>query len=141
MDSVVVLSPSAPRVCGPSSRNQVHIVSVIEAPEETFVDNNLSVGDADVIASAGNKVTGAAVFTSCTVLGCDRGHPEEHWTSTPPSWSLVSLARYTCTRAHTGSAPPTGTKRHRPDLEPANDELCADIGGSHSFRIMLIFIL
>lgn len=85
---------------GPSSRNQVHIFSVIEALEENFVGNNLSVGDADVSASVENKVTGAAVFTSCTVLGCDRGHPEGHWTSTPPSWSLFGLATHTC-KQHT----------------------------------------
>lgn len=99
MHSVIILSPR-PHVYGPS-RNQVHIFSVIAALEANFVDNNLSVRDTDVIASVENKVTGAAVFTSCTVLGCDRGHPEGHWTSTPPSLA----------------APPTGTKRHIPDLE------------------------
>lgn len=88
MHSVIVLSPR-PHACGLSSKIQVHIFSVIAALEANFVDNNLSVRDTDVIASVENKVTGAAVFTSCTVLGCDRGHPEGHWTSTPPL-----LARY-----------------------------------------------
>lgn len=129
MDSVVVLS-RCPHMCGPSSRNQVHIFSVIAALEENFLDNNLSVRDADVIASVENKVTGAAVFTSCTVLGCDRGHPEGHWTSTPPT-------------AHSGSAPPTGTKRLMPDLERGDDVSYEDIRGSHCFRItgISIFIL
>lgn len=139
MDSVIVLSPR-PHMSGPSSRNQVHIFSVIAALEVNFVDNNLSVRDTDVIVSVENKVTGAAVFTSCRVLGCDRGHPEGHWTSTTLSWSLFGLARYIQT-AHSGSAPPTGTKRQIPYLERGNDGSYEDIRGSYSFRIMLTFIL
>lgn len=137
MDSVVVFSPRS-HMCDPSSRNQVHILSVTAGPEENFVDNNLSVQDADVIASVENKVTGAVVFTSCTVLGCDRGHPEGHWTSTPPSRSLFILARYIQT-AHSGSALPLGTKRKIPDLQRGNDTLYRDI--RDSFGKMLIFIL
>lgn len=116
MDPVIV-------PCGPSSRNQVHIFSVNAALEKNFVDNNLSVRDTHVIALVENKVTGAAVFTSCTVLGCDRGHPEGHWTSTPLSHSLFALARNMQT-AHSGRAPPTGTKGQIPDLERSNDVCC-----------------
>lgn len=62
------------------------------ALEGNFGDNNLSVRDVDLNASVENKVTGAAVFTSCTELGCDRGHAEGHWTSMLPSLSLFALA-------------------------------------------------
>lgn len=107
-------SPLAPTCVAHHPEIKVHIFSVIAALEENFVDNNLSDTDTDVIASVENKVTGAAVFTSCTVLGCDRGHPEGHWTSTPPSRRLCGLAGYIQT-ARSGSTTPIGTKRQIPE--------------------------
>lgn len=79
-------------------------------------DKNLSVRDADVIASVENKVTGAAAFTSCMELGCDRGQAEGHWISTESVWSLFGLAR-NIQIAKFGSALHTGTQKEEPDLK------------------------
>lgn len=80
-----------PLLCGHHWEIKLIFLASSAALEGNIGDNNLSVRDADVNASVGNKVTGAAVFTSCMELGRDRGHAEGHWTSTLPSPSLFGL--------------------------------------------------
>lgn len=66
-------------MCGAHHLEIKFIFSVSSAVlEENFGDNNLSVRDTGAIAPVENKVTGAAVFTSCTEVTLKDTGPSHH---------------------------------------------------------------
>lgn len=117
MDSVVLYP--RPHMCGPSSRNQAHIFSVHAALEENFVDAVLT-------CRLETRMWSLRWKTKWQVQRCFQA--ARCWDVTEVTLKdtgphEVSLVWPDTCKQHSGSAPPTGTKRQTSDLEQGNDEL------------------